>query len=74
MFVAELVHRGVHPRVKENSSARAYKPLNWMSPLFTPRKRTAEDSRMEWMVTSTDADLGQVLRQAMCRTGLRHMT
>jgi hypothetical protein len=45
-----------------------------MSPLFTPRKRTAEDSRMEWMVTSTDADLGQVLRQAMCRTGLRHMT
>jgi hypothetical protein len=27
-----------------------------MSPLFTTRKRTAEDSRMEWMVTSKTDD------------------
>jgi hypothetical protein len=45
-----------------------------MSPLFTTRKRTAEDSRMEWMVTSKTDDtlqrgtlIGRAIVRVKCR-------
>ena len=44
-----------------HSDGGSYKPLNWMSPPCTVKERTAEDGRVEWVVTSRTDDTLRIL-------------
>ena len=44
-----------------HSDGGSYKPLNWMSPPCTVKEGTAEDGRVEWLVTSRTDDTLRIL-------------
>jgi RecB family endonuclease NucS len=44
-----------------HSDGGSYKPLNWMSPPCSVKEGTAEDGRVEWVVTSRTDDTLRIL-------------
>lgn len=44
-----------------HSDGGSYKPLNWMSPPCSVREGTADDGRVEWVVTSRTDDTLRIL-------------